>query len=307
MKQRKLCLVVLLWGTAVVAHSQQNALQGLTNSGLMLVSAASQTPANNTAALSNADVIKMSQLKFSDAVILTKIKTSTCSFDTSMEAMVNLKESGVSDAVIQAMVEAGATKPVSDSAAALDPNDPKTPQPGGIYWQPKEGREKSRVQLEPTVYSGGKSGNVFGSAMTYGISKVKWKAVVRAPRANQRIAEEKPEFWFYFESTSHGLSNSVGFWSGASSPNEFVLARMNAKKSERELVVGEFGAFGSSTGTRSKDTVPFHIEKIAPGIYRVIPDNTLAPGEYCFFYAGGATALGASGGKLFDFGVDAGR
>lgn len=262
--------------------------------------------ATATGDLTNAEIIQLVQLKFGDAVIIAKIRASACKFDTGMDALARLKEAGVSDEVIQAMVEAGAVKPATPGAAAaqLDPSDPRTPQPSGIYWQPKEGREKSRMQLEPTVYSGGKTGNVFGSVMSYGISKMKWKAVVRAPRANQRIAEEKPEFWFYFENTSHGLSNSGGFGANASSPNEFVLARMNAKKNERELVVGEFGAFGASTGTRSKDTAPFRIEKIAPGIYRVTPEGPLPPGEYCFFHAGGATAMGVSSGKLFDFGVD---
>ncbi len=73
---------------------------------------------------------------------------------------------------------------------------------------------------------------------------------------------------------------------------------------ERELVVGEFGALGASTGTRSKDVIDIAFQKVGPGIYKVVPNKPLAPGEYCFFYAGTNMAMGATGGKLFDFGID---
>ncbi len=46
------------------------------------------------------------------------------------------------------------------------------------------------------------------------------------------------------------------------------------------------------------------MEKIAPGICRVWPDGPVAPGEYCFCYAGRAAAMGMTGGKLFDCGLD---
>lgn len=80
---------------------------------------------------------------------------------------------------------------------------------------------------------------------------------------------------------------------------------MTRRKNDRELIVGEFGALGASTGTRSEDTVPFKVERLAPGLYRVTPEEELGPGEFCFFYAAGAGALGQGAvGKLFDFGVD---
>jgi hypothetical protein len=117
-----------------------------------------------------------------------------------------------------------------------------------------------------------------------------------------------PEFYFYFETRGSGLSHSggpMGSLMGASSPNEFVLARMTGKETERELIVGQFGVFGASSGTRSEDTIELAIERLAPGIYRVAPRAPLEAGEYCFFYAAGASMFAAAGtGKLFDFGVD---
>lgn len=166
----------------------------------------------------------------------------------------------------------------------------------------------SPVQLEPTVFSQGKTGGIFASAMTYGLYKAKWKAVVRSAKANIRTDVQQPTFLFYFpeRSSEFGAGVFAGWLSAATSPNEFVLAQMTRKKTDRELVVGEFGAFGASSGTRSQDTVPMKIEKLAPGIYRVTPTEILGPGEFCFFYAAGAGSLGqGAAGKLFDFGIDA--
>jgi len=275
---------------------------------------APQRPANG---LTNADVVKMAEAKLGDDLIISKIKSSPSNFDTSIDAILKLKDAGVSETIIKAMVEAkaagdtaakeAAAKEVSERVSAPplppDPNDPKSPHDAGIYWLAKEKRGQPMILLEPAVYSQGKTGNMFGAAMTGGLSKAKWKAVVREGRATLRVNESLPEFWFYFEEKSHGLSGS-GFGGGASSPNEFVLAKMEHKGDHRELVVGEIGALGASSGTRSKDTVPFDFVKVSPGVYKVKPNQLLAPGEYCFFYAGTNMTMGMAGGKLFDFGID---
>jgi len=265
----------------------------------------SPTPATG-AALTNADVQKMVEAKLADPIIIAKIHASTCNFDTSTDALLKLKAAGISDAVIEAMVEATGANRSDPTAkpAEPDPNDPKSPHDAGIYWRPKEKRDKQMVALEPSVYSQGKSGGMFTSAMTYGIAKAKWKAVVRGDRSNLRTSESTPEFWFYFEEKSHGLSQSAGYFTAASSPNEFILAKMEQKDKDRELIVSEFGAFRASAGTRSKDVMDFDFEKVAPGVYKVTPKSPLKPGEYCFFYAGTNMGMGMTGGKLFDFGID---
>lgn len=263
-------------------------------------------PSAKAEALTNAEVLKMVEAKLTDDLIISKIRASACNFDTSTDTILKLKSQGVSDGVIQAMVAAGAppAQRSTPAAAPPDPNDPKSPHDPGIYWLPKEKRDKGMVQLEPSVYSEGKTGGMFKMAMTYGMSKAKWKAVVQNPRANLRISEPTPEFWFYFEEKSHGLSQSGPFSTSASSANEFTLAKMEQKGKERELVVGEMGVFGGSAGTRSGDTIPTDFQKVAPGIYKLVPTKPLPPGEYCFFYAGINMAMGMTGGKLFDFGID---
>ena len=233
-----------------------------------------------------------------DALIISKIRSSKCTFDVSTDALVSLKQAAVTDGVIQAMIQVSTpdANVTGTKVFSADPNNPQSPHDAGIYSY--DG--KTMVQLEPTVYSGTNTGGIFKSAMTYGIATAKLKANIRNSHATIRVSSAA-DFYFYFEQTSSGLSNSTGvqaYLTGATSPNEFVLLRMESKKNDREVMLASFGAFRMSTGTQEKDSVGFTATKVAPGVYKVsVP--SLKPGEYCFYYG---TTLNQH--KLFDFGVD---
>ena len=53
--------------------------------------------------LDNASVLKMSQAGLSEQVIIAKVRASACTFDLSVDAIILLKRSGVSDGVLSAM------------------------------------------------------------------------------------------------------------------------------------------------------------------------------------------------------------
>jgi len=193
---------------------------------------------------------------------------------------------------------------VAQAVDTADSDDPAAPHDPGIYVAIGDGSAHKLVALEPTVFSQGKSGGFLTTSLTYGIKKAKWNAIVRGRNATLRIHDRQPTFYFFFEKTGSGLSNTAWF-SGASSPNEFILAKMDQKSGERQLVVGEFGALGASSGARSEDTIMLTTERLRPGVYRVTPSVALeVKGEYCLFHAAAAHAFGAGAGKLFDFGVD---
>ncbi len=276
--------------------------------------------------MTNADVIKMVQAGLGEDVVISAVRTAKgTNFQLDADSLIALKKAGVGDRIVATMLDptaavAPAPAPVAVPLGAVpdtrsrttDPSAPvEVPRDPGIYVDlgGDTGDTPNLVALEPTVFSQGKSGGFLGSALTYGIKKAKWKAVVRNKNAGFRLKSQSPSFYFYFEQSSSGLGTSgafLGWLAGATSPNEFILAKMEVKSKQRELIVGEFGAFGSSTGTRSKDTVEFLIEKLSGGIYRVRPAEPLQPGEYCLFYAvGAATFAPGMTGKLFDFGVDA--
>jgi len=74
--------------------------------------------------LNNKSIVEMVNKELSEAIIITKIKSSKSSFDTSATALQSLKKAGVSDAVIMAMVQKASgmeiTTPAGNSSANTD-------------------------------------------------------------------------------------------------------------------------------------------------------------------------------------------
>lgn len=298
-------------------NSQQTGCSRITRSRIVLAMflltawqpfaqlAYSQTPA----AITNQTVLDMVAAKLPADLIVTKIQTSQTNFDLSTDALVRLTQGGVPADVIKAMMQKSSSAAASPGAAAAssapsDPNDPNSPHDPGIYVLYSNGRERKMVMLEPTVYSQGKSGGVFASAMTYGIAKVKWKAVVRNAHASIRMSDPQATFYFYFEEKGAGLSHAS--FGGTSTPNEFTLLKFDVKKDSRETTVMKANAFGSSSGTDDKANIAFDFAKLKPGVYKVTAKAPLTSGEYCFLGAesGGAFMAGAAqANRLFDFGV----
>jgi hypothetical protein len=67
-------------------------------------------PDGSGSVLRNEDIVKMAKAGLDDAIIVAKIGSSRCQFDTSVDAMLQLEQTGVSAPVLKAMV--GASAPV---------------------------------------------------------------------------------------------------------------------------------------------------------------------------------------------------
>ncbi len=63
-----------------------------------------------THALTNQDIVRMTKASFGDSTIVKMIETHGSSFDLSVDALLRLKELGVSQAVIQAMLSTDAER-----------------------------------------------------------------------------------------------------------------------------------------------------------------------------------------------------
>jgi hypothetical protein len=66
--------------------------------------------AENKATLKNADIIDLTQKKLPNSIISSKIKTSKCTFNTSPDALVELTSAGVSEEIINLMIEKASEK-----------------------------------------------------------------------------------------------------------------------------------------------------------------------------------------------------
>lgn len=201
----------------------------------------------------------------------------------------------------------GAT-PAPGTNATGDPNDPMIPHDSGVWLYTKDRDGKPQmIVLERAAYQGSKTGGLFTSALTYGIKKAKQKAVIPGPRASIRTRDASPVFYFYFDDKAAGLGKSYFGIGSLSNPNQFALIRLDVNKSNRETIIGEFGAFGASTGTSTKSMEGFKSERLRSGLYRVTMNSPLEQGEYCFLassgFAGAYGAGTAGAADIFDFGV----
>jgi hypothetical protein len=88
-----------------------------------------QEAAATASALTNTDVLEMLKAGLAPEIITAKIKASATQFDTSPDALQELKKAGVPDAVILAMVEkpAGNAPLSSDASSAVETVEVKVP------------------------------------------------------------------------------------------------------------------------------------------------------------------------------------
>jgi hypothetical protein len=269
-------------------------------------------------ALNNDSVIKLVKAGLSDELIVSTINASPGAYDATANGLISLKTAGASDKVVTAIVlkSSGATpapqgdQATSTATAGTNPDDPVAAHEAGIYiFNANAPAGQKMTMLEPSVYTQGKTGGVFASAMTYGIAKVKMKAVLRGAHANARVSDPQPVFYFYFEEQSAGLSHASTPFGGTSTPNEYTLLKFSVKGETRETVVGQANAFGASGGTDDKAVTNFTYNKLRPGVYKVMLNAALEPGEYGFISAAGQGVVASPYGgaattnsRVFDFG-----
>lgn len=264
--------------------------------------------------LTNMEIIEMVSLGLSNDLIVDKIHaTDATDFDTSVEGLKSLKAANVPDTVIRAMVVPypaasgnASSAPGQENPESADLNDPNSPHDSGIYIYAKTKDGPKMFLLEPTVYSEGNTSGVAESALTFGIAKVKFLAVVQGRNAVVTSGDPNMVSYFYFEEPGSALTYAS--FEGPTSPNEFALLKFDEKKDSRETVVMASNMFGTSSGTDQKASIRFSFTRLRPGVYKVTPNAPLLPGEYCFLSSAGLGRHGpgsAGANRLFDFAVAA--
>jgi len=249
------------------------------------------------------EVIQLHSLGIGDEAIIAKIESEDTVFDLSTEQMIDLRQKGLSSAVIAALLK---TKDDAKPLISLDSPDPMVAHPAGVYILKGSGATAKMERMQFTVTNQAKTGGVFGYALTGGIASASVKVAIQnetAPVTTGTI----PKFYFFFDDVSKGKDQNT--WaSGANtyvnSPAEFTLIELEPKKGRREARVGSLNIAGAKTGVMDKDRIPFTTKEVRVGVYEVSPTAPLAPGEYGFIFSLGAGGTnGAMTARIFDFSV----
>lgn len=254
------------------------------------------------APMTNADVIKLLEAQMPEEVVLASIEKHGGAFDTSAEALVELKNKGASPGLLRAMMNAGAT---GTSAAAKEP----------------AAETEKKVLVGPVLRStlvalleGDKESYLMQQLIrtreqpaAIGVGRVLY-AVIYGPQAGVRTRNPSPSF---LVSVPTGLE-----------PQHYVyLVRCTRSGSQREFMLGTalVGKVRLPPFSELPKSIrePLTFEKMpeqaraADGfvIYRASAKNALNRGEYVLAIqtveGGPADAFpGLTDGVLFEFGVN---
>ncbi|RZT97516.1 hypothetical protein EV201_2187 [Ancylomarina subtilis] len=236
--------------------------------------------------LTNQSIIEFIELGFGSDVIKSKINSSPVKFNTCIEQLKVLKSKGVSSDILALMIEK--SKVVVETGLFFNDND-------------------NLKKIEPSVFSGTKT-SALAAGLTYGIASAKVKSYIHNAHSSNKLNSKDQSFIFQFDLQNKQNLGSGNWWfKTASSPNEFVLTSLKQKtrKNQRELITGKVSGITASTqmGIDTKNTIPFTIEDLGDGKYKVKPEQNLQPGEYCFFYQGTIPVGGFNNQSIFDFSI----
>jgi hypothetical protein len=236
---------------------------------------------------------------------VAKINDTRGTYDTSTNALIRLKQAGVPDPVIAAMLNRSRSPVLAGGVADNANPDPLAAHSPGIYLLDPRGAGRM-MRLDPTMSNQTKTSNLWGYAFTYGLSSMKLKTVVPNATARVQAATRRPTFYFYFNQSSPLASMadfSTGFAMTMTSPSEFSLIHFDQKRDHREAAVMSLNIGGAKTGVSDKARVAFTYEDVAPGVFRVTPTADLPPGEYGFVASMSAGVGMGSIARIFDFSV----
>ena len=242
-------------------------------------------------ALTNDAVTRMAKAGLSDDLIIQTINSQPSNFQTSATDLVSLKQAGLSDRVIGAMLSphltsAGAATAAGATSAAGNgtANSMEGVDEIGVYYKDRSGKW---VQMAPEIINF-KSGGFLKSVATNGIVKQDQNGHLDGETAKLQVS--KPlEILIY---TPEGTA-----------PNEYQLLKLRVSKNTREFRSSTGGVFHTSTGA-TRDSIDINPTKIAPRRYTFTLDASTAPGEYGVLPPGAvSTSNAASGGKLYTFHV----
>jgi hypothetical protein len=263
--------------------------------------------------MTNDEVISLTKAGLASSIIVGKIRTSKSNFDMSTDALIKLKQAGVPDETVGAMLEAKSGKSISAAAPANstgaaspgtlgDPNDPMAKHNYGIFLYEEKDGVKKMTPVKASVSAQNRTGGMFTSGLTYGISKVKIKTNLPGRNAALQMQDTMPTFYFYLDVTSGGLNTASGV---PSDPKEFTLVRFNQRSDNREVTIGKANAFGAKGGLSDEYVVQFKAEDMGNGIFKITPAAGLTKGEYGFMLvnSGNSNTAAGVGSKFFDFGV----
>jgi hypothetical protein len=228
------------------------------------------------------EVVKLTRAKFSEDIIITKIKKNGKPFDLSTDELLDLKKDGVGENVIKYLLDPSlpytAPPPKADPHASsseptkqypLDPLASRVPQESGFYLFPAN--TLSKVDLKFLLGT--------EEAKTL-VKKAKTTAYLIGSTSGRHLDTPNPVFYVRLPDGKE--------------IEELVLVSLAEKNGRREI------SFAPKQELKAEDMRQRELLEVGPKLFRVTPTK-LNPGEYLFLFIGSAEPPKGIFGKGYDF------
>jgi hypothetical protein len=224
--------------------------------------------------LTNETVVTMVKAGLGEELILSKVKASQGQYDLSTNGILKLKNDGVSERIIQAMLAAstvptpGESKAPAATAAPPVPSSPGAPPAIVVHGQSLFVKPGDKVlEVLPVVAEVAHSMKKHFIPFYFGPGD-NWH-FIRGQKSVVRLPRGKPVFYTKVN------------------PSSFQLMRLSydAGKNIRYVV---------STGAVYRDAIAITVNRLSDDSFALAPGTDLDGGEYAF----------VSGGTFYDFGVE---
>jgi hypothetical protein len=235
-------------------------------------------PPASSAAMNNDSIIRMVKAGLSDDLILQTINTQPGQYLTDADALVGLKNSGISERLITAMMSKSRRQLTSAPEKPIELSDVNEI---GIYYKDRNGRW---TLIEPEIVHI-KSGGFIKSTVTNGIIKQDRNGHLNG-RESKLPLQRPVQILLY-------IPDGV-----AATEYEFLRFRINSDNREFRVFTG--GVFHSNGGA-DRDEVKFTPVKTAPRTYQFTVDQSVPGGEYGILPPG--TGNITNGGKIYTFAI----
>lgn len=233
-------------------------------------------------ALTNESIVKLVKAGLGDELIVNMINTQPGNYRVTPDDILNLKEQGISEKILSAMINKGVTpapnKPGGSEGAVASSNYPTEV---GLYIK----KENEWVEIQPEIVNW-KTGGVLKSLATAGMVKGDVNGNISGNKSRNRV-KTPLEFLIY---APEGVAIT-----------EYQLLKLRENKEYREFRTVTGGVFHVKGGA-TRDLVAFEGSKVAPRTF-IVNLLSLAPGEYGFLPPGAFSSAASSStlGKIYTF------
>jgi hypothetical protein len=242
-------------------------------------------------AMNNSTVIKMVKAGLSDDVIITTINASAGTYDTSPDALIALKQAGVSDKVISAVV----AKATASAPTPAAPSAPASPAPAaalppgvdqvGAYYKDSGGNWQP-LPSEVVIFE---SAGAVKHIATAGLVKEDVNGVIGGMRS--RLVVTAPVTLILHVPQGRSV-------------NDYELFRLRVVGNNRQFL-SVAGGLNKETAGALRDEVDFTSKQIGPSAYQIVLGSEIGQGEFGFLEPQDTASHGTppSSGKIYTFAI----